>query len=379
MPASRPTPFRFPAIRPVIPPISAWAHYLEPSYEAKWFSNFGPVVRQFEEALTARLCHSNEIITTANNCTSGIAAPLIALKIRGTVLIPAYTFPGTASAVIMAGATPWIIDVDAQTWCLSPSLLEQTLRTMKCDAVVLVLPFGMQQDLSEHYEICQRHKIPVLVDNASGLKAKEARLPNEFCFEIYSLHATKPFPIGEGGAIRSFESQAESMRHALNFGLQSGTPVPGHWGFNGKLPEVSAAIGLAVLDDFDHVIAHRQAVVGRYLEFLTEFDGLKYPAEAERAPWQTFPLLLPSAKSATQFIENAAKESLHIRRAYFPSLEDWPGTRKLAGCPIARSMAERMVSLPVYSDCTDDEIASIIGIVRRALDAALNLKSHANV
>jgi len=94
--------FRFPFIRPVVPPIAKWAGYLDPAYRIKWFSNFGPVVRQFETELSARLCHDDEVITTANSCTSGIASPLIARNISGAVLIPAFTFPATVSAVIMA-------------------------------------------------------------------------------------------------------------------------------------------------------------------------------------------------------------------------------------------------------------------------------------
>ena len=121
--------YRFPFIRPVVPPVAKWAHYLEPAYRTKWFSNFGPVAHQFETELSKRLCHPDEVITT----------------------------------------------------------------------------------------------------------------------------------VGEGGAIRSRASQAEALGRALNFGLKRGSVPGGSWGINGKLPEVSAAIGLAVLEDFDRIIAHRHA------------------------------------------------------------------------------------------------------------------------
>src|SRR6266513_6417030 len=122
----------------------------------------------------------------------------------------------------------------------------------------------MRQDFSPHWEVCRRYDVPLVIDNASGLDVKETPLPNERCFEIYSLHATKPFAIGEGGAIRSFASQTEALRRALNFGLRRGSVPSGSWGINGKLPEVSAAIGLAALEDFDRIIAHRQATALRY-------------------------------------------------------------------------------------------------------------------
>jgi dTDP-4-amino-4,6-dideoxygalactose transaminase len=93
----------------------------------------------------------------------------------------------------------------------------------------------------------------------------------------------------------------------------------------------------------------------------------------KRAPWQVFPLLLPSAAVAKDFIENAAAESLQIRRGYNPSLEDWPRTRKMGASPNARSLAERMVLLPVYSDGTEDEIMQILAIVRKTLRDALTV------
>ncbi|MGI8480958.1 MAG: DegT/DnrJ/EryC1/StrS family aminotransferase [Chthoniobacterales bacterium] len=368
--------YRFPAIRPSMPAVASWAHYLEPAYRARWFSNFGPVVEQFEAALTARLCYDGEVVTSANNCTSGIAAALIALRVRGVVLIPAFTFPASASAVVMAGAKPCVMDVDRETWFLSPSLLEKAFRTEKCAAVVLVLPFGIRQDLSSHWEVCRHYDVPLVIDNASGLHTKETPLPNERCMEIYSLHATKPFAIGEGGAIRSFGSQAETLRRALNFGLERGIPANGCWGINGKLPEVSAAIGLAVLQDFDNVVAHRRSVARRYVDLLSEFENVSYASEVERGPWQGFPLLLPSLGVAKHFIEMTAAESLHIGRPYHPSLEDWPGTMKIGPCPNARSLAERMVSLPVYSDATEEEVTSIIEIVRRALRGSLSCSAN---
>jgi dTDP-4-amino-4,6-dideoxygalactose transaminase len=364
--------YRFPFIRPVMPPVTKWARYLEPAYRAKWFSNFGPVMRQFETELGKRLCHPDEVITTANNCTSGIAAALIARNVSGAVLVPAFTFPATASAVIMAGAEPCVLDVDRDTWCLSASLLEKTLNSEKCGAVALVAPFGLRQNFAPHFELCAQHGVPVLVDNAAGLSTKALPLLDENCFEIYSLHATKPFALGEGGAIRSRASEAEALRRALNFGLKRGSVPGGCWGINGKLPEVSAAVGLAVLEDFDRIIAHRRAAALRYIDLLKDFHNLDYPMEVDRAPWQVFPVLLPSPGIANQFIERAGQESLQVRRGYHPSLEDWPGTTKLAACPNARSLAERMIALPIYSDITEDEVSHIVEIVRRCLQKVLS-------
>ena len=362
--------YRFPFIRPSVPPTEEWVHYLEPAYQAKWFSNFGPVVRQLETELTRRICPPDEIITTASNCTAGISAALIASNVSGTVLIPAFTFPATMSAVTMAGARACVLDVDLDTWCLSVALLEKTLRVEHGAAVALVTPFGLRQDFSEHLEICRRYNAPVVIDNAAGLSDKVSAVLDENCFEVFSLHATKPFAIGEGGAIRSRLGWAQALRLALNFGLAHGVPQKG-WGINGKLPEVSAAIGLAVLKHFDQVLARRRAVAQSYIELLRNYDDLIFRQDISDAPWQSFPVLFPSPPAAQRFIRRAAEKGLQVRQGYEPSLEDWPRTCKIDPSPNARSLATRMGLLPVYSDTSEHEMAAIRQIVHDSLQHAL--------
>jgi dTDP-4-amino-4,6-dideoxygalactose transaminase len=345
-------------------------HYLEPAYRAKWFSNFGPVVRHLETQLTTRLCHPDEVITTASNCTAGISAALIALDVRGAVLIPAFTFPATMSAVTIAGAKACVLDVDLDTWCLSVALLEKTLRAQNCSAVVLVAPFGLRQDFSEHLQICKRYNVPVVIDNAAGLSEKGSAMLDENSFEVFSLHATKPFAIGEGGAIRSRLSRAQALRLALNFGLEHGV-AQNSWGINGKLPEVSAAIGLAVLKHFDEVLARRRAVARCYIELLSGYDGLIFRQDVGDAPWQSFPVLFPSSSAAQSFIHCAAAKGLQVRPGYEPTLEDWPRTCKFEPSPNARSLAARMRLLPVYSDTREDEMAAISQIIHESLQHSL--------
>jgi dTDP-4-amino-4,6-dideoxygalactose transaminase len=145
----------------------------------------------------------------------------------------------------------------------------------------------------------------------------------------------------------------------------------GCWGINGKLPEVSAAIGLAVLEHFDDVLARRRAVAQRYIELLREYDGLIFREDVRDAPWQSFPVLFPSSRTAQSFIHRAAEKGLQVHRGYEPTLEDWPRTRKLDASPNARSLAARMGLLPVYSDTSEDEMTAITQIMHDSLQHAL--------
>ena len=120
-----------------------------------------------------------------------------------------------------------------------------------------------------------------------------------------------------------------------------GVPQEG-WGINGKLPEVSAAIGLALLKHFYEVLAHRRAVAQCYIELPRNYDELICRQDVRDAPWQSFPVLFPSPSAAQRFIHCAAEKGLQVRQGYEPSLEDWPRTCKFDPSPNARSLAARM-------------------------------------
>lgn len=358
--------FRFPAMRPSIPPPERWMDYLQKSYAARWFANFGPVVRDFEERLTARFAAPGEVILTANNCTSAITAALIAFGATGDIVVPAFSFAATASGVLGAGARPLIVDVDAREGVLDSALLEEVLKTRKVGAVIIVMPFGIACDLTRQLDICARHGIPVVIDNASGLGGPVVPL-HENAVEVYSMHATKPFAVGEGGAIRTHPSRASALRYALNFGLEHGTPLGG-WGVNGKMPEVLAAVGMAVLDEYDDVLGVRQTVAENYIALLAPFKNLKSRGVATDAPWHGFPVQLPSSDSVETLVGYLASRSVDIRRYYRPSLEDWPGTIKIAPSPNARRHADTTITLPVYSDMNVDEFEVLAVILRAAFE-----------
>jgi dTDP-4-amino-4,6-dideoxygalactose transaminase len=368
--------YRFPAIRPVLPPPPRWLPYLEASYNAGWFSNFGPLVCQFEAALTNAFCHAGEAMISANSCTSGIAAALIASDVEGRVILPAFTFPATLSATVMAGAEPHVLDVELDTWMLDPAALEDALRSCHCGAVILVMPLGIAANYQTHAEICRHHGVPLIIDNAAGLGADRPTLPDG-CFEVFSMHATKPFAIGEGGAICSSINSSTVMRRALNFGIQRGVEKCNKWGINGKLPEISAAVGLAALEEFASVITRRQLIAARYAQLIGRFEEISCRQDIKAASWQVFPVVLPSATVAEAFIQTAASNELEIRRAYRPPLDRWPRAYAHELCPNAQSLSDRIVCLPIYSDMTQDEAAEVLSIVGATLDRVLARKGRA--
>jgi len=362
---------RFPVIRPDIPAPAEWMGLLEISYAAGRFTNFGPLSRQLEGELTRRWGGPESACVLASSGTAAIAAPLIALGIRSRVLVPAFTFPATLAAVRMANAVPVVIDVCPDEWRVSAADLDAAFSRTAAKAAVVVSPFGLTSDFTRQAAVARRHGAVLVIDSAAGLGADRIRHENEpDVFEAYSLHATKPFAIGEGGAIFADRSLVDRLRSALNFGLPDQKPEP-TWGINGKLSELHAAVGLAVARRFSGSLERRQRLAASYIEVVRRYPALRFSADATGSAWQLFPLVFADASIAECFSRQCAARGMETRRYYAPSLSVLPDVEVLGPCPVAESLSTRSVCLPVYARYEEHERQELVGILEDALIASL--------
>jgi dTDP-4-amino-4,6-dideoxygalactose transaminase len=360
--------------RLVAPDLPAPAEYLPLLEEMRangWYSNFGPLVRRFEGRLLEKFGAADETCVTCCNATAGLSAALLATGRTGQVLLPAFTFPASLGAVRAAGMTAIVADVDAQTWALSPPVLDRALAETGAGLVMLVTPFGIQRRWEAQLEICRERGAAVVIDNAAGLGGPRTAV-SEDVFEVYSMHATKPFAVGEGGVIFANRRHDAALRSVLNFALDSHAKPEGPgWGFNGKMSEFHAAVGLAQLARFDDIVVRRRAFAAVYRERLARYPELVCPQDMDRAPWQCFPVVLPSGAAAERFIETAAAAGVEIRRYYRPSLSHWRATPCFQRCPVAEDLADRMCVLPVRALRAAAERVQIVDLVLSSLDCAL--------
>ncbi len=364
---------KFPIIRPEIPPVQAWAGYLEDAYSSRRFSNYGPLSGRLESWLCEEWGADCTACVLASSGTAALAAPLIARGISGKVLLPAFTFPATLSAIKMAGATPVLMDVCRGDWRVSADALDHAFATTGAQAAIVLCPFGMRSDFSAHAKIASQHGGILIIDNAAGLGVD--RMPVESSpdiFEAYSLHATKPFAIGEGGVTFANVSSEKSLRRALNFGL----PVAGAgelpmWGINGKLSEFHAAVGLAVAAVFNAQLRARRGMAARYIAALLDFPELCFCKEPDDSAWQLFPLLLPTPESADAFEEHTRLLGMEIRRYYRPSLSSHFAVERVTECPVSEDLSQRMCCVPVYSNASESEADEMVALVNLSLQRAV--------
>lgn len=365
------TNHRFPAIRPEVPGMTHWRRHLERAEASNWFTNFGELSQELEREMLSRWGFPGSAVICTNNGTSAIAAPLIVENVDGPVLLPAFTFPATLSAVRMAGGQPKLLDVSPDDWLVDAEELDRRLGETKSRAAVVVSPFGTTCDFTRHIEVAASHKAILVIDSAAGLGAPRRDVDcASHVYEAYSMHATKPFGVGEGGAIFCADEAAPKVRSALNFGLPTRFgPEVSTWGINGKISEVHAAVGLAVLDTLEARLSRRRGLAARYMAKLKDVARIDFPRDPRLSTWQVFPVLMPTASAADALVRSAGELGMEVRRYYRPSLTHWLGETP---CPNADSLAERMICFPIYSsDEFAEEMADIVeaSVIRGLRDA----------
>lgn len=261
-----------PFLVPDLPQSAELIPYLRIIDENRWYSNFGPLVHEFEQKITTQFFASlnprEERVVACSNGTTAIELALRSLRLRkkARVLVPSFTFPASVAAIINAGYVPVFSDVDPISWQLTPHIALSALNRIKIDAVLPVAALGLPVNAKAWSEFYQKTQIPVVVDAAAALGEQTIAAGVCFCF---SLHATKALGVGEGGLVLlPGQEQAEFARRLSNFGFCDG--LIENSGSNYKLSELHAAVGLAQLKRYSLIHGRREHVRMRYQKNIME-------------------------------------------------------------------------------------------------------------
>jgi len=364
----RPAWVRFPFIRPSVPAPEEWLPDLAASYEAGWFSNRGPAVQALEQELAERF---GRPATAVANATVGLTAVFLALDVRGRVVLPAFTFPATACAVDLAGCEPVFCDVDEKTWELDRAALKKALAGGAA-AVIHVRAFGLCRDLSEVEDLCAAAGVPLVVDSAAGLGGRTAmgdQIGHAGVCEVFSLHATKPFAVGEGGVVLGDAEVIEAVRRASNFGLADGDVVGR--GLNAKMDEFAASRSRAMLRRLDAEIEGRARHAAAYREAL-DHPLVAHPVNPGAPPWQTYPVRLLDPAARPALLDELTARGIEARAYYAPALHESSAFRSNVSLPVCERLSRSILCLPSYGNATEDEIAELTGLIAESLGAVMN-------
>lgn len=341
--------------------------------DRRWLTNKGPYVQEFEQRIADMVGVKNCIAMC--NGTVALEIGIRALGLAGEVIIPSMTFIATAHALQWQEITPVFCDIDPRSHNIDPGCIEELI-TPRTTGIIGVHLWGRPCDVESLAEIAQRRKLKLLYDAAHAFGCcKKGRMIGGFGdVEVFSFHATKFFNTFEGGAVVTNNDElALKMRLMKNFGF-SGYDNVIYVGTNGKMSEVSAAMGLTGLESLEEFITINYRNYKQYERELVGIPGIQLITydETDRRNYQHIILEIDDRItdfSRDQLIEILHAENVLARRYFFPGCHRmepyrsyFPHARLIL--PNTERLTRRVMSLPTGTALGLEEISKICQIIR---------------
>ncbi len=351
------------------------------AFDSGWIAPLGPFVDRFEREF-ARVVGA----PSAAAVSSGTAALHLALHMLGVgsgddVLVPSLTFVATANAVVYAGARPCFLDSETRTWNLDAALLEQELadraRAGRLPAAVIVVDlYGQCAEWDPIVRCCEHYGVPIAEDAAEALGATyRGRAAGSFGeIGVFSFNGNKILTTSGGGMIVS--ARTDRVEQARHLATQARDPAP-HYehsvlGFNYRLSNLLAAVGVGQLHRLPAIIERRQAINCRYREAFAEEPGIAFMPESPDGTvtnWLTVVTLDEPAFGASPERVRTHLESLDIeaRPAWKPMhLQPFFADAPMVGGAVAERVFREGLCLPSGSSMTDADVDRVIEAVLEA-------------
>jgi dTDP-4-amino-4,6-dideoxygalactose transaminase len=344
----------------------------------------GPRVREFEEAFAGAIGAPHAV--AVSSCTAALHLALIAAGIGpgDEVIVPSLSFIATANAVRYVGARPVFVDVDLATQNLVPETVEPHL-TGRTRAVILVDQAGVPADLDAMRALCDPLHVFVIEDAAcaAGSTYRDRPAGAGAALAAFSFHPRKLLTTGEGGMLTTGDgSIAARLRRLREHGMdisaadrhRSQQPLIEHYtevGFNFRMTDIQAAIGLVQLRKLPEMVARRRVLARRYQELLSGIPGLLMADDPPygETNYQSFWLLLPqeSGIGRDDLMRVLADAGVSARRGIMAAhLEPaYGGTRP--PLPVTERLTRHSLILPLYHEMTESQQQHVASVVTSAL------------
>ena len=379
---STPLPFNIPDIT------QAEIDEVADTLRSGWLTT-GPKTKRFERQFAEYVGVRQAI--AVNSCTAALHVALAAAGIGpgDEVIVPTMTFCATANVVLHLGATPVIVDVEADTLNLSPRCLEAAI-TSSTKAVIPVHLYGHPADLDRIGAIAKAHHLLVIEDAAHAVAAEWCgqRIGSLSAATAFSFYAIKNLTTGEGGMITTNDPDyAEKMRiyslHGITHDAWKRYSNEGSWyyevafpGFKCNLSDIQASLGLHQLARLEGMIQRRTELAARYDEGLSRFPEIIRPGvrPGVRHAWHLYAIRLRLEMlkiDRAQFIECLKAEGIGTSVHFIP-LHRQPYYRDRYGLtpgdyPVADAGYQRLISLPLFTRMTERDVDDVVEAVRRVI------------
>jgi len=341
--------------------------------------SLGPVGRRFEEDFAAWVG-----TRFAAGVSSGTAGLHLAVRLAGVgpgdeVITSPFSFVASANCALYEGATPVFADIDPVTFNIDPVAVEAAI-TPRTRAIVPVHVFGLPCDIEAINEIAGRHDLAVIEDAAEAIGASRRgrRIGTHGNPAVFAFYPNKQMTTGEGGMVTTDDP-------AVHAGLKSlanqGRSDTGDWlehdrlGFNYRLDDVSAAIGVAQVERLDAILAQRAAVAARYDELLGDIEGVSTPAvvDGDERSWFVYVVELHPLLDRNAVMRRLQEVGVACK-PYLPAIHLQPFYRarghREGELPVCESVSARTLAVPFFGAISEAEQSTVAEELQRAVEAS---------
>jgi dTDP-4-amino-4,6-dideoxygalactose transaminase len=355
-----------PVTRTFLPPMEEYQKFVQRAFDAYWLTNRGQLLEELEGKLRTQLGVPHILMMTNGTLPLQIAVKL--LGGGGEIITTPFSYVATTSSIVWEGCTPVFVDIHPEYLTIDETRIEAAI-TSRTRAILATHVFGNPCHVEAIAAIAAKHGLKVIYDGAHcfGVNYKGTSIFTHGDVSTCSFHATKLFHTGEGGAAFCIDPDlAQRIYYSHNFGHDGPVAFQG-LGINGKMSELQAAMGLAVLPYLASIMVQRKMIAQTYDERLDD-KRITPMRLREGTAWNVshYPVLFESEEVLLRVLQ--ALNSAHIfpRRYFYPSLNTLPYVQRVQ-MPISESVAARIACLPIYPGLENADVHRIADILLKAI------------
>lgn len=350
--------------KPFLPPIEEYNSMLQGVWKRNWLTNNGPLVNELELKLKMQLGLDHMLFL--GNGTIALQIAFKALELKGEVITTPFSYIATTSSIVWEGLKPVFVDIEEDTYNIDPEKIEAAI-TPETSAILATHVFGNPCDIEAIQKIADKHNLKVVYDaaHAFGVKYKGQSIFKYGDISTTSFHATKLFHTVEGGAVFTEDAKLlKKMTFLRNFGHDGPDSFSGV-GINGKNSEFHAAMGLVNLKYLDDIFESRKTQSEFYRNNLDTLNvSFQKIVEGTDYNYSYFPIVFESEEQTLKQIKALNADWVFPRRYFHPVLNQLSYVDNVK-MPIAESIADRIICLPLYHDLTEEEQLLITRLLKR--------------